>query len=174
MPNHNPDSSEDANSYRIRMKDLNENPAIAAYYFQKRFEIYFQHYLKPKFGIKDFWWRFEWQHRGSSHIHGFLWFDGAPSVDHLDLKDPIQLQNFIDYWDERVSTWHPDLSTPPAAVHPSARLFNTLEDTKLELAEMLNRLQRHTKCRPGYCERRMKGTGETYCRFGFPKQSREV
>jgi hypothetical protein len=30
------------------------------------------------------------------------------------------------------------LATPPAAVHPAACLFNTLDDTKLELAEMLN------------------------------------
>jgi hypothetical protein len=34
---------------------------------------------------------------------------------------------------------------------------------------MLNRLQRHTKCTPGYCEQRKKGTGETFCCFGFPK-----
>ncbi|KAJ6474930.1 hypothetical protein C8R45DRAFT_804906, partial [Mycena sanguinolenta] len=47
------------------------------------------------------------------------------------------------------------------------------EDTKQELAEILNRLQRHTKCTPGYCQRKKKDTGETFCRFGFPKQCRE-
>ena len=34
MPSHVPDEAEHAQSYRKRMKDLNENPAIAAYYFQ--------------------------------------------------------------------------------------------------------------------------------------------
>ena len=38
---------------------------------------------------------------------------------------------------------------------------------------MLNRLQRHTKCAPGYCERKKKGTGEIFCRFGYPKKCRE-
>jgi hypothetical protein len=51
MPNHDAAVGEDAHAYRIRMKDLNENPAIAGYYFQKRFEIYFEHYLKPKFKV---------------------------------------------------------------------------------------------------------------------------
>jgi hypothetical protein len=170
MPNFDPNSEEDAHSYRVRLKDLNENPAIASYYFQKRFEVYFEHYIKVKFKVKDFWWRYEWQHRGSSHIHGFLWLEDAPSIDDLDMSDPIQLQRFIDFWDKHVSTWHPQLATPPAAIHPSARLFNTLEDTKLELAQMLNRLQRHTKCTAGYCERKKKGTGEIFCRFGFPKE----
>ena len=38
---------------------------------------------------------------------------------------------------------------------------------------MLNRLQRHTKCAPGYCERRKKDTGATFCRFGYPKACRD-
>ncbi|KIY48364.1 hypothetical protein FISHEDRAFT_22045, partial [Fistulina hepatica ATCC 64428] len=49
----------------------------------------------------------------------------------------------------------------------------SLDDTKLELAQMLNRLQRHTRCTPGYCLKR-KPTGETYCHFGFPKPYRDV
>jgi hypothetical protein len=173
MPNHNPDAAEDAHSYRVRMKDLNENPAIASYYFQKRFEIYFEHYIKVKFKVKDYWWRYEWQHRGSSHVHGFLWIKDAPSVDSLNTDNPVEMQEFIKFWDQHISTWHPETSTPPAAIHPSARLFSTLEDTKLELAQMLNRLQRHTKCTAGYCERRKKNTGEIFCRFGFPKECRE-
>jgi hypothetical protein len=173
MPSHVPNGEEDAHSYRTRMKDLNDNPAIAAYYFQKRFEIYFEHYIKPKFKVKEFWWRYEWQHRGSSHVYGFLWLEDAPSIDSLNTKDPVEIQAFIDFWDKHISTWHPDSTVPPAPVHPSARLFSTLEDTKMELAEILNRLQRHTKCTPGHCQRKNKTTGAIFCRFGFPKQCRE-
>jgi ATP-dependent DNA helicase PIF1 len=174
MPNHIPGAQEDAISYCIRMTDLNNNPAIASYYFQKRWEIFFEEVLKPKFKVKDHWWRYEWQHRGSSHIHGFLWLEDAPSIDTLDTSNPISLQSFIDFWDKHVSTWHPDKTCPPAAVHPSAHEFATLEDTKKELAEILNRLQRHTKCAPGYCERKKKDTGETFCRFGFPKTCQDT
>jgi len=35
MPNNDPEIPENATSYRTRMNDLNNNPAIAAYYFKK-------------------------------------------------------------------------------------------------------------------------------------------
>src|SRR6202047_4147949 len=173
MPNNDPGVPENATSYRTRMNDLNNNPAIAAYYFQKRWQVYFEEVIQPKFKIKDYWWRYEWQHRGSSHIHGFFWMEGAPSVDALDRNDVESVQAFLHFWDQHVSTWHPDKDCPPAAIHPSAELFNGLQDTKKELAEILNRLQRHTKCAPGYCERRKKDTGEIFCRFGYPKPCRD-
>jgi hypothetical protein len=97
MPNHNPGAAEDAHSYRVQMKDLNENPAIASHYFQKWFEIFFKHYIENKFKVKDCWWQYGWHHRGSCHVHGFLWLEDAPSIDELDIKDPVQLQKFIDF-----------------------------------------------------------------------------
>jgi hypothetical protein len=156
MPNNDPDAAENATSYHTRMNDLNNNPAIAAYYFQKHWQIFFDEVIKPKFKIKDYWWQYEWQHRGSSHIHGFLWMENAPSVDALDRDNADSVAAFIHFWDQHVSTWHPDKDCPPAAIHPSAQMFNTLQDTKKELAEILNRLQRHTKCALGYCERKKK------------------
>jgi len=173
MPDYNLNVPEDATSYRTRMQNLNNNPAVAAYYFQKRWEVFFEEVIQKKFDVKDFWWRYEWQHRGSSHVHGFLWLKDAPSVDDFDRNNPEAVQNYINFWDQHISTWHPDKNCPPAAIHPSARLFNTLDDTKQELAEILNRLQRHTHCAPGYCERKKKSTGEIFCRFGYPKALRE-
>jgi len=131
--------------------------------------------IKPKFKIKDFWWWYEWQHHGSSHVHGFLWLEDAPSVDDFDRTNAESIQNYINFWDQHVSTWHPNLSQPPAQIHPSAQLFNTLQDTKKELAEMLNRLQHHTCCAPGYCEckNKKKDTEEIFCRFGYPRQCRD-
>lgn len=173
MPSWEEGQPEGPQSYHVRLKDLNNNPAIAGYYFQKWWEIFFHMFIKPKFGVKDWWWQYEWQHHGSSHVHGFFWMENAPSVEDLDTSNQVQLQSFIDFWDQHVSTWHPNLSCPPASIHPSAMLFNTLEDTKKELAECLNRFQRHTQCTPGYCQRRNKTTGEVYCRFGFPHQQRD-
>jgi hypothetical protein len=71
MPNHDLFEGENATSYQTRMNDLNNNPAIAAYYFQKCWEIFFEEVIKPKFKIKDFWWWYEWQHHGGSHVHDF-------------------------------------------------------------------------------------------------------
>jgi len=111
MPNNVQGQPEDAHSYRVWMKDLNENPAIAGYYFQKRWNIFFENYMKPIFKVTDYWWR---------HIHGFLWMKDAPQIDDLDTQNPIDLQRFVDFWDKYVSTWHPDVNAPPAAIHPSA------------------------------------------------------
>lgn len=49
---------------------MHDNPADVAWFFNKRCDKFMKHVMKPLFGIKDFWYRFEWQHRGSPHIHG--------------------------------------------------------------------------------------------------------
>jgi hypothetical protein len=188
MPDYDETTAHDANTYRTRWKNLNENPgkyilltykaqfnhcvALAAYYFQKRWEVYFECFMKVKFKIKDYWWRYEWQHRGSSHIHGFLWLEDAPDIEKLDLTKAEDVEGFIDFWDPIVSTMNPAHTCPPAEVHPSAQLFNDLKDTKRELAQLLNRFQRHTKCSRGYCLRKDKHTGQPVCRFHFPKDLR--
>ena len=43
-------------AYRKRREDLNDNPAIAAYYFVKRWELFVDLVLKKKFQIADMWW----------------------------------------------------------------------------------------------------------------------
>jgi len=48
MPNNDPNAAENATSYHTRMNDLNNNPATAAYYFQKRWQIFFDEVIKPK------------------------------------------------------------------------------------------------------------------------------
>ena len=34
-------------------------------------------------GVTDYWLRFEWQHRGSPHVHGLAWVPNAPDVEQL-------------------------------------------------------------------------------------------
>src|ERR1700729_2228491 len=95
--------------------------------FKSDGRFFFEEVIQKKFEVTDFWWRYEWQHRGSSHVHGFLWLKNAPSVDDLDRNNVEAVQNYINFWDQHISTWHPDKHSPPAAIHPSARLFNTLD-----------------------------------------------
>ena len=35
-------------------------------------------------GATDYWLRFEWQHRGSPHVHGLAWLPDTPDVEKLD------------------------------------------------------------------------------------------
>jgi ATP-dependent DNA helicase PIF1 len=160
-------------AYRKRMADLNDNPAIAAFYFQKRWKIFYDEVVEPQLDVVDHWWRFEWQHRGSSHIHGFLWLRNAPSVEGLKLDDDQSVRQFVAFWDHLVSTWNPKPTHPPAPTHPSSRPFNTLSDTQQELVELINRVQRHAKC-SSYCLRRDKTTREEVCRFRFPQDLRDL
>jgi hypothetical protein len=57
MPSHGEDLSQHA-AYRTRRDDLNENPAIAADYFQMRWELFFKEVISVKFNVKDHWWRY--------------------------------------------------------------------------------------------------------------------
>ena len=132
-------------TYWIRMANFNENPAIAAYYFQKCWQIFYEEVVKPQLNVVDYWWRFEWQHQGSSHIHGFLWLRAAPSVDDLRLDDDQSIYQFVTFWDQLVSTWNPKPTHSSAPIHPSSQPFTTLSDTQQELAELINHVQRHAK-----------------------------
>ncbi|PKK68762.1 hypothetical protein RhiirC2_749620 [Rhizophagus irregularis] len=55
---------------RRRRKDLINNLHIAAWFFEKRFKVFFEKVLIPKWGLVDWWYRFEWQHHGNVHVHG--------------------------------------------------------------------------------------------------------
>ena len=36
--------------------------------------------------------RYEWQHIGSTHIHGFIWLANAPNMDTLDWEDVVAVE----------------------------------------------------------------------------------
>ncbi|GMF54470.1 unnamed protein product [Phytophthora fragariaefolia] len=59
-----------------RRRMLNENPDIAARFFSYRFQAFFDNILcgseKPLGEIADFFWRVEFQQRGSPHMHALL------------------------------------------------------------------------------------------------------
>ena len=147
---------------KVASRFLQDNPHIAAEYLDIRFRIFFQEVIKKRFKIGDHWIRFEWQGRGSGHIHGFLWIEGAPSI---DLEE-----EFLDFWAANVVALNPDASLPPASVHPSSRPFADQYNSMLQLTECLNRYQRHPNCSPTYCQKQRKGApaGDLVCRFHFP------
>jgi ATP-dependent DNA helicase PIF1 len=63
---------------------LRDNPHIAAWHFYRRFALFRDIVLKKKFNVIDYWVRYEWQGRGSSHCHGLYWMEGIPVVDMED------------------------------------------------------------------------------------------
>ena len=52
--------------------------------------------MNPYFGISDFFFRSEWQHRGSHH-----WHDDAPDT---ETAAPTEIAAFVDLWISCVNT----------------------------------------------------------------------
>ena len=60
----------------------------------------FEQFLTSYVDITDHWYRVEWQHGGSLHIHGLAWVNNAPDQ---SLCPEIDLSQF---WDKYVSSWN--------------------------------------------------------------------
>ena len=166
---------------------MNKNPHIAAAYLDERLQVYFKHFLVPLLGVEDFWYRYEWQARGSGHIHGFLGLKDAPNPDEIDfdlLKKPDvpipneqqeKMKRFMDYWDRIITASSPfprqDYNMPLIGDHPCSIPRENLQNTKQELADLLNWVETQTKCMPGYClvKRKVPGHQEpqAVCRFDY-------
>ena len=51
---------------------LIENPALADWFFYHRVHKFVDVYYVNILDARDYWYRFEWQHRGSPHVHGYI------------------------------------------------------------------------------------------------------
>jgi hypothetical protein len=119
--------------------------------------------------------RYEWKHHGSAHIHGFLWLVDAPNMERLNWEDPNQIYDAKSFFDNYVTAWNPrENHDTHMAMHQSIEDDPCLLDTKEIFAsnpledyeQLLNRVQRHTKCNEKTCLRRKGTTLE--CRYKFP------
>ena len=169
------------------MRNLIEYPHIAAEYLHLRFTSFLEKFLKKDRRLKlaHHWFRYEWQFRGSGHIHGFLWFHNAPDISTLDInveEDRERLRIFFDESIVRGRVFCKGL--PPSDISPITHALPfdmSDEGMEKDLSELANRVQRHT-C-SSYCLRPKKrrpqheirpehseqlGPPEMVCRFGFP------
>ena len=71
--------------------------------------------------MSDYWLRFEWQHRGSPHVHCLAWLPNAPNVEHYvehlftcPLTSTTDKNDFIAYINSLVNATN--LSLPPDAI----------------------------------------------------------
>ena len=104
--------------------------------------------------------RYQWKHRGSAHIHSFLWLEGAPDMEQLDWKDAIRVDAARRYFDNYVTAWNPHDAhhrsisiNRPLQEYPflldTSEIFNTnpLDDYD----QLANRVQCHTRCSVHSC-----------------------
>ena len=97
-------------------------------FFQKHFNFHF--FLLPHITNTYFMHRYEWQSRGSAHIHGFMWLPNAPDMKTLDWENATEVHNAKDFFDQFISTWntwdnHQQAPFLPHSVMPDPCLLST-------------------------------------------------
>ena len=70
--------------YERRRMLMVEHPHLTAYFFHLKTQLYLEHVCVGIMGADAWWSRYEWQSRGSTHAHYFLWFRDAPDVSFLE------------------------------------------------------------------------------------------
>ena len=63
-------------------KAVIENPALADRFFYHR-QTFVETFYIGILGATDYCMRFEWQDRGSPHVHSLAWLPNAPDVEQL-------------------------------------------------------------------------------------------
>ena len=131
-------------------------------------------------GATDYWMRFEWQHRGSPHVHGLVCLSGAPDVEQIVASaggSDAAKDVLIKYVDRTVTTLNPailpdgsnadDAPPPKTNPHICSKPYDKIEDFDQDLADLFATCQRHTRCLAAYCL--CTHNGQQKCRFGYPK-----
>ena len=102
-----PDNASDP---AARVKAVNENPAIADWFFYRRIQKFLDAFYLGVLKATDYWLRFKWQHRGSPHVHGVAWLPNAPDVEQLlssaEVPETLR-QEIVQYADRTVTTLNP-------------------------------------------------------------------
>ncbi|KAL7291691.1 hypothetical protein TKK_0014481 [Trichogramma kaykai] len=155
-----------------RRQVMHENPIIVGYFFQERAHILINNVMVPLFKVKDYWFRFEWQHRGSPRVHGIMYCSDEPQVDYNKLSnDDIEILK--SYFDKLCYAINPMALNTDVSVHPSKIRFSDVTSTNYaqDLSNLLNAFQRHTKC-GSHC---LRSKNNVYkCRYNFPHDTSNV
>ena len=70
-------------SHRIKVENVVKFPHLVAEWFHLKTLLMIE-YVGSTMGMLAYWGRYEFQMRGSSHLHYFFWCEGAPKLDFLD------------------------------------------------------------------------------------------
>ncbi|KAE8739288.1 hypothetical protein FOCC_FOCC015211 [Frankliniella occidentalis] len=154
-------------SLRERGQLLAQNPLVVDSFFYMRSKYFLENCFKKHFEVTDMWYRYEFQHRGAIHLHGLAWFKNAPEVKEGMSKE--EMADILKYYDEIISCENPDIHLIPLNQHPCEISLDKVEDKEKDLAHLINRVQRHTKCTAKHCLRPTGKNKVMECRYKFPK-----
>ena len=165
-----PSSHNSETSDKTKLQNIVNNPHIATWFFSKRFEIFFNDILKKQWDLEDWWYRFEWQHRGSIHVHGIRKRRNALMIEWKHMKKDENIMNeVVQYLDSLVTTVNSGLDMPVPERHSCQKESKELRNDQQDYIDLINKLQRYTQCSSSYyfCVNR---ESKQFCRFGYPKE----
>ena len=127
-----------------RSKAVVENPCLTNWFFYHRVLNFMDAFYINLLKAKEYWLRFEYQHRGSPHVHGVVWLSDAPDVQSiLTVEDQSSQEDLIRYIDKIVSTMNPailrdgsnvsDAPQPRVNPHICNKLYTDVEDHQEDL-----------------------------------------
>jgi ATP-dependent DNA helicase PIF1 len=156
----------------IAWQNIQDYPHIIAAWLDIRFKAWFKIVCQEELHVVDYWYRYEWQARGTGHIHCIVWLDkDAPEI---GAKTQEERDVFAAYWSNKISAWHPDQSRRPDDRMPCSLPFARVYNTPDMLASLLNRIQRHTTCIIGGCLRQNRTTLCIEYRFFYPRTEQDI
>ena len=131
-------------SWEEKNEVLRSNPVTVARMFDHRFHCFLRKVImspaEPIGPVKDFFYRIEFQQRGSPHTHCLFWIKDAPKLD----QDPDY--DVIAFIDKYITCELP------------------IEQQDSELHEIIIHVQTHSKRHSKSCRKK-----NTKCRFNFPR-----
>jgi len=162
-----------------RSRAVAQNPSMAERVFYHRVSKFMDTYFGKILKAEDYRLRFEYQHRGSPHVHGVAWLQDAPNVENVLASDDLSIhEDLIKYIDNTVSTTNPGVlqdgsnisnaTLPQTNPHSCNKPYAAVDDHQKYLNQPIATCQRHTQCSAAYCLRTNNGVQK--CHFNYPKQ----
>ena len=145
---------DDPENNTSRSKAVMENPCLADWFFYHRIVKFMEMFYEGILKASEYWLRFEWQHRGSPHVHGVAWLKDAPNVEDVlslsnnesDITD-TSLQHVMEYINRTVTTINPavlldgsnvdDAPLPKTNPHVCNKPYSEIEDHSQDLNDLI-------------------------------------
>ncbi|PCD20094.1 hypothetical protein FGRA07_11796 [Fusarium graminearum] len=105
---------------------------------RQQFKVFLKEVIIPKFGVVEYWYRYEWQARGSTHCPGLFWLEDAPRNPNLMQYEAQQL--FSSFWGNHVTSWNPNLSAAGDQRDIDPLITITSNPTFQDLSDVVNKV----------------------------------
>src|SRR5688572_17665731 len=80
------------------------------------------------------------------------------------------MEEVVQYLDSLVTMINPSLNSHIPNRHLCQKHREEINNDLQDYTDLVNKLQRHTRCNPSYCLR-VNRSGQQFCRFGFSKDN---